>query len=217
LFLGAASGQISFSLSGSFTNKTLNIGKGINGKLTLAVQTDGNQAAASAGVRAKEGDKLSFDSNGLTKTAGYWQGLNNSTYSIRLTSPQKTFPATETSPSANDQMWVAYSPEGKTILTRGPGGPEIMPLMLQLIERPRGLMGAAAILVVHGDVQWYEDGSIYGKENLLKISSDGSHFSTITDCLVKDGSLSITSEDGSKYKVYALSYDFSATVERIPN
>ncbi len=213
LLPGIVSAQISFSLSGAFKNKTLNIGRGIDGKLSLSVQTDGDQALAMGGVRGKEGDIVVFDSNGLTKAGGYWQGLNRGTYSILLKAASKKPATPNADADVTDQLWLARSPDGRTITTRGPGGPEIMPLILQVRERPRGLGDAFAIVEVQGTVEWHEEGAISGKENLLRISKDGAHFSAITDSVIKDGAITVTAADGSRYKISAFSYDFSATVE----
>jgi ankyrin repeat protein len=210
---GIASAQVSFSLSGAFKSKTLNVGKGINGELSLSVQTNGDQALAMGGVRGKEGDTVSFDSNGFTKTGGFWKGLTSGTYTILLKASRKKSMTSNADAGVNDQVWLARSQDGRTITTRGPGGPEIVPLILQVSERPREIREGSAILEVHGTIAWYEDGAFSGKENLLRISNDGIHFAAITDCLIKDGALIVASADGARYKISAFSYDFSATVE----
>ena len=216
---GIASAQI--SLSGNFANKTLNIGKGMN-KVMLTVLTDHGQAQATGGVTVKEGDKVSFDSRGgLIDTAGFWEGASQKVYRVLLRPPAQEKP-TATPVVGNNQMWLMNSASAngdRTMITDGPGGKEIMGLFLQEVSqdqepRPSG----AAVIEVQGAVRWDTDRDlVYGKDNLLRISIDGNQFLAITDHTINNGTLYISSEDGTKYKIYALSSDFTAAIEKIPS
>lgn len=219
LFSGIAKAQV--SLSGDFRNKTLNFGKGVQGDEMLTVQIDQGQAQATGGVTVTEGDKVSFDSHGgQTNTPGYWKGENNKTYRILLSYGQKT-PTPEGPRVGDDQVWVAVrpSPNGdRIIITHGPDGTEIMPLFLQEITWEREPRTATAIVEVRGLVRWSMDRNVTdGKDNLLTIAAGGRHFLAITGRAIQNGTLYISSADGSKYKVYNLSCDFTGTIDKVPD
>ena len=70
---------------------------------------------------------------------------------------------------------------------------------------------------VRGLVRWNKDRNIIdGKENFIKISNIHSNNTlAITKREIKEGVLFVSSEDGTNYKIYGLSPNFTATMEKI--
>jgi len=77
--------QAGAQIGGDFRNTTLNIGKGMDGDVSLFVQTD-NQGMKLmvGGVTVVEGDKVSFDIRArlATDTAGFWKAQEGNNYKV---------------------------------------------------------------------------------------------------------------------------------------
>lgn len=216
---GISSAQISFSLSHDFKDETLNIGKGMNGDVTLSLQTVEGQPQAVGGVTVREGNKVSFDSSGNPiKAAGYWKGLNSKPYRIVLRSAQESVAPTAAPLGGGNQTWLAYNSKGATVVTRGANGAEIMPFILQRVALEDEVRGAWGVLEVSGIVRWDMNRNLTdGKDSLLRVITNDRRSLAITETEIRDGTLFVSTADGSKYKLYAISYNFTATIEEVPN
>ncbi len=214
---GVTIAQTSASLSANFSDKTMIIGKNLTGDVTLGLELYQGRPVAVAGVTGSAGDKFTFDSQGaLASGAGFWQGMN-SQYAIRLNSAQKKPKQTADRPASNDQaIWIGRDSAGKDVQTRS-DGTVIAPLVLHLNDLESQIQGAYAVLTVRGIMHWKADGKLAdGKDNLLSIRLADAQVSKITESKVlDDGTLVVSTADGSKYKIAGFSCDFSATIEEV--
>jgi hypothetical protein len=210
---GIAIAQI--SLSASFSDETVVIGKNLSGDVTLGLQLYEGRPVAVGGVTGAAGDKFPFDSQGtLVSGGGFWKGMN-SQYGIRLNAAQEKPKGAADRPTSNNQeIWIGRNAAGKDVQVR-PDGTEIAPFILQQSDLQSHIQGAYAVLIASGIVRWNAEGRLSeGKDNLLAIRLATAQVSKITETkILDDGTLVVSTADGSKYKIAGFSCDFTATIE----
>jgi hypothetical protein len=73
-----------------------------------------------------------------------------------------------------------------------------------------------ALIEIDGTVRWNAERNVVeGQDSLRAIATANDHFLPIAKREIKGGTLFVSAADGVRYKIYGLSSDFTATVEKV--